>query len=54
MRDFVSAEVIAAKIVVVRGKKVMLDRHLAELYGVKAIVLKIQDALPNLLSHDTL
>jgi len=42
MSDFVTTEVIAAKILVVRGKKVMLDRHLAELYGVKAIVLRQQ------------
>lgn len=30
----VSIEVVAVKILVVRGKKVMLDRDLAELYGV--------------------
>ncbi len=32
-------EVVATKILLVRGKKVMLDRDLAELYGVKTQVL---------------
>jgi len=31
----ISAEVVATKILLVRGKKVMLDSDLAELYGVK-------------------
>ncbi|MDD5465685.1 MAG: ORF6N domain-containing protein [Candidatus Omnitrophica bacterium] len=31
----ISAEVVATKILLVRGRKVMLDRDLAELYGVK-------------------
>ncbi len=31
----ISVEVVAAKILFIRGKKVMLDRDLAELYGVK-------------------
>ncbi len=35
----VSVEVVATRIMVIRGKKVMLDRDLAELYGVKAKVL---------------
>jgi hypothetical protein len=36
MRDKeISAEVVATKILLVRGRKVMLDRDLAELYGVK-------------------
>jgi len=34
MSKSVSAEVIATKIFEIRGKKVMLDRDLAELYGV--------------------
>jgi len=35
-------ENIASKILLIRGKKVMLDRDLAELYGVKAIALRQQ------------
>ena len=35
----ISVEVVAAKILMVRGKKVMLDRDLAELYGVGTKVL---------------
>jgi len=35
----VSVEVVATKILLVRGKKVMLDRDLAELYGVPVKVL---------------
>lgn len=31
----ISVEVVATKILLIRGKKVMLDRDLAELYGVK-------------------
>jgi transcription initiation factor IIE alpha subunit len=31
----VSIEVVATKILLVRGKKVMLDKDLAQLYGVK-------------------
>jgi hypothetical protein len=30
----ISVEVVATKILLIRGKKVMLDKHLAELYGV--------------------
>jgi len=39
MANIVSAEVIATKILEIRGKKVMLDRDLALLYGVSAKVL---------------
>jgi hypothetical protein len=35
-------EVVAMKILLVRGKKVMLDKDLAQLYGVKAIALRQQ------------
>ena len=35
MSDLVSAEVIARKIFIIRGKRVMLDSDLAVLYGVK-------------------
>jgi len=35
----ISAEVVATKILLVRGRKVMLDRDLAEMYGVKTKVL---------------
>ena len=35
----ISVEVVATKILLVRGKKVMLDRDLAELYGVSVKVL---------------
>lgn len=35
-------EVVMNKIFLVRGQKVMLDRDLAELYGVKAIRLREQ------------
>jgi len=34
MVNIVSVEVIATKILVIRGKRVMLDRDLAKLYGV--------------------
>jgi hypothetical protein len=33
-------EVIERRILLIRGQKVMLDSHLAELYGVEAKVLK--------------
>ena len=36
----VSEEVIMSKIYLIRGKKVMIDRDLAELYGVETKVLK--------------
>lgn len=38
----VPLEVIGAKILFIRGKKVMLDKDLAELYGVKPIALRQQ------------
>jgi hypothetical protein len=38
----IPAEVIMSKIYLIRGMKVMLDRDLAELYGVKAIRLREQ------------
>jgi len=34
-KNEISAEVVATKILLVRGKKVILDRDLAELYGVR-------------------
>jgi len=40
--DLVPIEIIASKILLMRGKKVMLDRDLADLYGVKAIRLREQ------------
>jgi len=40
--DAISTEVIATRIFVIRGKRVMLDRDLAELYGAKAIALRQQ------------
>lgn len=39
MGDIIPVEIIANKIFVVRGKKVMLDRDLAKLYGVETKVL---------------
>ena len=35
-------DAVAGRILVIRGKRVMLDRDLAELYGVKAIALRQQ------------
>ncbi len=35
MKDIVSSETIGEKILRVRGQKVMLDKDLAELYGVE-------------------
>ena len=40
MKDIVPLERIASKIIVVRNLKVMLDRDLAELYGVETRTLK--------------
>ena len=40
MQDFVPMERIARKIYLIRGTKVMLDRDLAELYGVETKQLK--------------
>ncbi len=42
MPNIVPQEAIEAKILWIRGKKVMLDRHLGQLYGVKAIALRQQ------------
>ena len=42
MSKLISSEIIAQKIFVIRGHKVMIDRDLAELYEVKAIVLRQQ------------
>lgn len=42
MAKTVAIEVIASKILVIRGKKVMLDRDLAELYGVETRYLNRQ------------
>ncbi len=39
MEKQLSIEVVAAKILLVRGRKVMLDKDLAEMYGVKTKVL---------------
>lgn len=35
MSDAITAEIIAARILELRGKKVMIDRDLSKLYGVK-------------------
>ena len=40
MSDIVSVETIAGKIYIIRGLNVMLDRDLAELYGVETKQLK--------------
>ncbi len=42
MSELVPVERIERKIHLIRGQKVMLDRDLAELYGVKAIALRQQ------------
>lgn len=39
MSNSISTEIIVTKILVVRGKKIMLDRDLAQLYGVETRVL---------------
>jgi hypothetical protein len=39
MAEIISVEIIAAKILEIRGKRVMLDSDLAQLYGVKTKVL---------------
>ncbi len=41
-KDNISVEVVAAKILLVRGKKVMLDSDLAKLYGVETKNLNLQ------------
>jgi hypothetical protein len=40
MTEFIPIELIARKIYLIRGIKVMLDRDLSELYGVETKVLK--------------
>jgi hypothetical protein len=40
MKDLVPVERISSKIYLIRGQKVMLDRDLAELYGVETRALK--------------
>ena len=42
MSDIISIEAIAGKIYLIRGLKVMLDRDLAELYGIETKRLKEQ------------
>ncbi len=42
MTDIIPAENITSKIFMIRGHKVMLDRDLAELYGVSTKRLKEQ------------
>ncbi|MDO9513175.1 MAG: ORF6N domain-containing protein [Elusimicrobiota bacterium] len=42
MSNLVPVEIIANKIFLIRGQKVMLDKDLAELYGVKPIRLREQ------------
>jgi hypothetical protein len=42
MKELVPIELIASKIYLIRGIKVMLDRDLAELYGVETKRLKEQ------------
>ncbi|SMC75267.1 ORF6N domain-containing protein [Pedobacter nyackensis] len=41
-KDILPEELVIGKIYLIRGQKVMLDRDLAELYGVKAIRLREQ------------
>jgi hypothetical protein len=38
-QSLIPDEIITSKIYLIRGQKVMLDRDLAELYGVKSIRL---------------
>ncbi len=38
----IAIEVVAAKILIIRGKKVMLDKDLADLYGVETKYLNLQ------------
>ena len=42
MKDVIPHERIESRILELRGRKVMLDRDLAELYGVRAIALRQQ------------
>lgn len=39
MNNFVPIEIITTKILIIRGKRMMLDRDLAELYNVSTKVL---------------
>ena len=39
MKELIPAEIIESKIYLIRGQKVMLDRDLAQLYGVETRVL---------------
>ena len=39
-KDIVPIKIIENRILLIRGKKMMLDRDLAELYGVETKVLK--------------
>jgi len=39
MESLIPVEIVEKKILLIRGKKVMLDRDLAELYGVETRVL---------------
>ncbi len=39
MKELIPVEIIEKKIYLIRGQKVMLDRDLAELYGVETRVL---------------
>ena len=53
MDTTVPVERITSKIYLIRGMKVMLDRDLAELYGVETKVLKqaVMYFYPNQLNH---
>ena len=42
MADLIPIERIESKIIIIRNKKVLLDRNLAELYNVKTIALRQQ------------
>ncbi len=42
MKEIVQGEIVEQKIFMIRGKKVMVDKDLAYLYGVKPIVLRQQ------------
>ena len=42
VKHLIAQEAIASKIYLIRGRKIMLDRDLAQLYGVKSIRLREQ------------
>lgn len=42
MQEIIPRERIESKIFLIRGLNVILDRHIAELYGVKPIALRQQ------------